>query len=65
MKFTMFLLAEIYRNFSNYLKVNVMIDNYISIRYVCVKVVDYYDTHTRLILNSNPSRKYKNYSQIN
>lgn len=49
MKFTMFLLAKIYHNFSNYLKVNVIIDNYISIRYVCVKDVDLHVVGTRLI----------------
>ena len=26
-----------------------MIDNYISIRYICVKVVDYYNTRTKMI----------------
>ena len=35
----------------------IVIDNYISIRYICVKVVDYYNTRIRLIPNSNFSRK--------
>ena len=44
MKFIMFLLAEIYPNFSNYIKIDMMIDNCISIRYICVEIVDYYGT---------------------
>jgi len=48
MKFIMFLLVKIYHKFLNYIKINVIIDDNISIRYICVKVVDYYDTRTRM-----------------